>query len=243
MENSKCLIEVVNLTRIYGSGDSAVLALDKINLKIFEGDFIAIMGASGSGKSTFMNILGTLDVPTSGQYFFNNINVANMDDDERSQIRSKYIGFVFQSFNLVKTLNAVENVELPLFYLKDFNKKNKKNENYRIKRKYIREKAISLLKEVGLGDRLYHKTNQLSGGQQQRIAIARALINDPDLILADEPTGNLDSKTSVEIMQIFTNLHNKGKTIVLVTHEHDIASFAKKVVEFKDGKIIEIREN
>ncbi|MEJ5273859.1 MAG: ABC transporter ATP-binding protein, partial [Spirochaetota bacterium] len=198
---------------------------------------------SGSGKSTFMNILGTLDVPTSGQYFFNNINVANMDDDERSQIRSKYIGFVFQSFNLVKTLNAVENVELPLFYLKDFNKKNKKNENYRIKRKYIREKAISLLKEVGLGDRLYHKTNQLSGGQQQRIAIARALINDPDLILADEPTGNLDSKTSVEIMQIFTNLHNKGKTIVLVTHEHDIASFAKKVVEFKDGKIIEIREN
>ncbi|HQJ41533.1 MAG TPA: ATP-binding cassette domain-containing protein, partial [Exilispira sp.] len=137
MENSKCLIEVVNLTKIYGSGDSAVLALDKINLKIFEGDFIAIMGASGSGKSTFMNILGTLDVPTSGQYFFNNINVANMDDDERSQIRSKYIGFVFQSFNLVKTLNAVENVELPLFYLKDFNKKNKKNENYRIKRKYI----------------------------------------------------------------------------------------------------------
>ncbi len=243
MENSKCLIEVVNLTRIYGSGDSAVLALDKINLKIFEGDFIAIMGASGSGKSTFMNILGTLDVPTSGQYFFNNINVANMDDDERSQIRSKYIGFVFQSFNLVKTLNAVENVELPLFYLKDFNKKNKKNENYRIKRKYIREKAISLLKEVGLQDRLYHKINQLSGGQQQRIAIARALINDPDLILADEPTGNLDSKTSVEIMQIFTNLHNKGKTIVLVTHEHDIASFAKKVVEFKDGKIIEIREN
>ena len=243
MENSKCLIEVVNLTKIYGSGDSAVLALDKINLKIFEGDFIAIMGASGSGKSTFMNILGTLDVPTSGQYFFNNINVANMDDDERSQIRSKYIGFVFQSFNLVKTLNAVENVELPLFYLKDFNKKNKKNENYRIKRKYIREKAISLLKEVGLQDRLYHKTNQLSGGQQQRIAIARALINDPDLILADEPNGNLDSKTSVEIMQIFTNLHNKGKTIVLVTHEHDIASFAKKVVEFKDGKIIEIREN
>ncbi|HPC38824.1 MAG TPA: ABC transporter ATP-binding protein [Exilispira sp.] len=243
MENSKCLIEVVNLTKIYGSGDSAVLALDKINLKIFEGDFIAIMGASGSGKSTFMNILGTLDVPTSGQYFFNNINVANMDDDERSQIRSKYIGFVFQSFNLVKTLNAVENVELPLFYLKDFNKKNKKNENYRIKRKYIREKAISLLKEVGLQDRLYHKINQLSGGQQQRIAIARALINDPDLILADEPTGNLDSKTSVEIMQIFTNLHNKGKTIVLVTHEHDIASFAKKVVEFKDGKIIEIREN
>ncbi len=243
MENSKCLIEVVNLTKIYGSGDSAVLALDKINLKIFEGDFIAIMGASGSGKSTFMNILGTLDVPTSGQYFFNNINVANMDDDERSQIRSKYIGFVFQSFNLVKTLNAVENVELPLFYLKDFNKKNKKNENYRIKRKYIREKAISLLKEVGLQDRLYHKINQLSGGQQQRIAIARALINDPDLILADEPTGNLDSKTSVEIMQVFTNLHNKGKTIVLVTHEHDIASFAKKVVEFKDGKIIEIREN
>lgn len=243
MENSKCLIEVVNLTKIYGSGDSAVLALDKINLKIFEGDFIAIMGASGSGKSTFMNILGTLDVPTFGQYFFNNINVANMDDDERSQIRSKYIGFVFQSFNLVKTLNAVENVELPLFYLKDFNKKNKKNENYSIKRRFIREKAISLLKEIGLENRLYHKTNQLSGGQQQRIAIARALINDPDLILADEPTGNLDSKTSVEIMQIFTNLHNKGKTIVLVTHEHDIASFAKKVVEFKDGKIIEIREN
>ena len=163
-----------------------------------------------------------------------------MDDDKRSELRSKYLGFVFQSFNLVKTLNAVENVELPLFYLKDIDKK---KENFLNRRKLIRQKAISILKSVGLGDRIYHRTNQLSGGQQQRIAIARALINDPELILADEPTGNLDSKTSVEIMEIFKDLYQKGKTIVLVTHEHDIAAYAKKIVEFKDGKIIDIREN
>ncbi|MCR4421648.1 MAG: ABC transporter ATP-binding protein [Exilispira sp.] len=239
MENSnRTLIEVIDLTKVYGTGDSEVIALDNVNLKIYEGDFIAIIGASGSGKSTFMNILGTLDVPTSGKYLFNNMNVEKMDDDMRSKIRSKHIGFVFQSFNLVKTLNAVENVELPLFYLKDDEKG-----KYRRKRTFIREKAISILKDVGLGNRIYHRTNQLSGGQQQRIAIARALINDPDLILADEPTGNLDSKTSLEIMDIFTNLHKNGKTIVLVTHEHDIASFARKIVEFKDGKILDIREN
>jgi putative ABC transport system ATP-binding protein len=239
MENSNStLIEVIDLTKIYGVGDSKVIALDGINLKIFTGDFIAIIGASGSGKSTFMNILGTLDIPTSGKYLFENINVEKMDDDERSYIRSKHIGFVFQSFNLVKTLNAVENVELPLFYMKD-----EKKGNFNKKRALIREKAISILKDVGLSNRIYHRTNQLSGGQQQRIAIARALINDPDLILADEPTGNLDSKTSLEIMEIFINLHKNGKTIVLVTHEHDIAAFAKKIVEFKDGKIIDIREN
>ncbi len=237
---SKSLIEVIDLVKIYGSGDSAVIALDKINLKINKGDFIAIMGASGSGKSTFMNILGTLDVPTSGDYFFNGVNVANMDDDARSQLRSKHLGFVFQSFNLVKTLNTVENVELPLFYLKD---DLVKKENFQHKRKIIRQKAISVLKSVGLENRIYHRTNQLSGGQQQRIAIARALINDPDLILADEPTGNLDSKTSCEIMEIFVKLNKEGKTIVLVTHEHDIAAYAKKIVEFKDGKIIDIREN
>ncbi len=240
MENfDKPLIEVIDLVKVYGSGDSKVLALDKINLKIFEGDFIAIMGASGSGKSTFMNILGTLDIPTDGKYLFKNINVESMDDDQRSELRSKFIGFVFQSFNLVKTLNTVENVELPLFYLKDTDKKG----NFQHKRKLIRQNALSILNNVGLGDRIYHRTNQLSGGQQQRIAIARALINDPDLILADEPTGNLDSKTSVEIMDIFCELHQKGKTIVLVTHEHDIASYAKKIVEFKDGKIIDISEN
>lgn len=238
MENHEdCLINVVNLRKVYGTGDSEVVALDGVNLKIYKGDYIAIIGASGSGKSTFMNILGTLDVPTDGEYLFNNINVEKMDDDQRSHIRSKFIGFVFQSFNLVKTLNAVENVELPLFYLKE---DLKKKENISKKRSFIRQKAISLLKDVGLGNRLFHRTNQLSGGQQQRIAIARALINDPDLILADEPTGNLDSKTSMEIMEIFTNLHNKGRTIVLVTHEHDIASFAKKIVEFKDGKIVNI---
>jgi len=239
MENSnRTLIEVIDLTKIYGVGDSKVIALDGINLKIYQGDFIAIIGASGSGKSTFMNILGTLDIPTSGKYLFKNKNVENMDDDERSYIRSKHIGFVFQSFNLVKTLNAVENVELPLFYLK-----NEGKENFNKKRTLIREKAIAILKDVGLGNRIYHRTNQLSGGQQQRIAIARALINDPDLILADEPTGNLDSKTSLEIMEILTNLHKNGKTIVLVTHEHDIASYAKKIVEFKDGRILDIREN
>lgn len=248
MENyNNSLIEVINLTKIYGSEDSAVVALDNVNLKIKKGEFIAIMGASGSGKSTFMNIIGTLDVPTSGQYLFNNVDVAKMDDDQRSEIRNMHIGFVFQSFNLVKTLDAVENVELPLFYVKTEsktkNKLSKSAENYNIRRKMIKQKAISALKEVGLGNRLYNRTNQLSGGQQQRIAIARALINDPDIILADEPTGNLDSKTSIEIMQIFQNLHEKGKTIVLVTHEHDIAAYAKKIVEFKDGKIIDIREN
>lgn len=237
MGNLDCLIQVIDLTKIYGSGDSAVVAIDKINLKIYEGDFIAIMGASGSGKSTFMNILGTLDIPTCGKYIFRNTDVAVMDDDQRSKIRNKHIGFVFQSFNLVKTLNVVENVELPLFYDVDEKKDEKK---FSHKRKLIRQKAVSILKEVGLGQRLYHRTNQLSGGQQQRVAIARALINDPDLILADEPTGNLDSKTSIEIMEIFTKLHQNGKTIVLVTHEHDIASFAKKIVEFKDGKIVDI---
>lgn len=272
MDEKSYFIDVIELTKIYGTGDSKVLALDKINLKIFQKDFIAIMGASGSGKSTFMNILGTLDIPTSGKYFFNNIDVANMDDNQRSEIRSKHIGFVFQSFNLIKTLNAVENVELPIFYMKEyfdedenyannyndkiisgdnekrFESKNKKKIkkhiiNYQNIRKNIRQRAIESLKDVGLADRIYHKINQLSGGQQQRIAIARALINNPDLILADEPTGNLDSRTSCEIMQIFTELNEKGKTIVLVTHEHDIASYAKKVVEFKDGKIINIRDN
>lgn len=248
MENYNIsLIEVINLTKIYGSEDSAVIALDNVNLRIKKGEFIAIMGASGSGKSTFMNIIGTLDVPTYGQYLFNNVDVAKMDDDQRSEIRNMHIGFVFQSFNLVKTLNAVENVELPLFYLKAESKiKNKDSnraENYNIRRKMIKQKAISALIDVGLGNRLYNRTNQLSGGQQQRVAIARALINDPDLILADEPTGNLDSKTSIEIMQVFQSLHEKGKTIILVTHEHDIAAYAKKIVEFKDGKIIDIREN
>ncbi|MGI9553524.1 MAG: ABC transporter ATP-binding protein [Thermodesulfobacteriota bacterium] len=218
------LIRIENLTKTYFLGDIRVEALKGINLKINTGDFISIMGSSGSGKSTLMNILGCLDLPTSGNYYFKESNIAKMEKDELSFIRNREIGFVFQNFNLLSRTSSLENVEIPLIY----NGLNSTKRN---------EMATSALELVGLEDRKYHLPTQLSGGQQQRVAIARAIVNDPGLILADEPTGNLDSKTSYEIIKIFEKLNEQGRTIVMITHEKDIASFAKRKVVIKDGLI------
>ncbi|MGE5307107.1 MAG: ABC transporter ATP-binding protein [Alphaproteobacteria bacterium] len=207
-------------------GDIEVQALRGINLTIQSGEFIAVTGASGSGKSTFMNILGCLDRPTSGEYFLEGQDVSTLSSDEWAHIRNRKIGFVFQGFNLLHRTSAVENVELPMMY-------------NGLQSKERRERALEVLKLVGLAERSHHLPNQLSGGQQQRVAIARALVNHPALILADEPTGNLDTKTSIEIMELFQNLNEKeGITIVLVTHEPDIAGFAKRQIAFRDGLII-----
>ncbi len=218
------LIEIEKLFRTYLLGEVEVHALRGVSIEVSKGEFVAIMGASGSGKSTFMNILGCLDKPTKGNYKLDNIDVGNLSRDELALIRNKKIGFVFQGFNLLSRTTAMENVELPLFYSTVSNKERK-------------EKSIEALKKVGLEERIYHYPNQLSGGQQQRVAIARALVNDPSIVLADEPTGNLDSRTSVEVMEIFQKLNEQGITIILVTHEPDIAAFAKRHVVFKDGRI------
>jgi len=218
------LIEIENLSKVYKTGDFEVHALRGISLNVKKGEFVAIMGASGSGKSTFMNILGCLDKPTKGRYILDGIEVGGLNRDQLAEIRNKKIGFVFQGFNLLSRTSALENVELPLFYCS-------------ISQKERKEKALEALKIVGLADRIHHHPNQLSGGQQQRVAIARALVNNPSIILADEPTGNLDSRTSVEVMEIFQKLNEEGKTIVLVTHEPDIASFTKRHILFRDGKI------
>jgi len=207
-------------------GDVEVNALRGINLRIDESEFVAVMGTSGSGKSTFMNILGCLDEPTSGEYYLDGENVGELSKDSLAKLRNLKIGFVFQSFNLLSRTSALENVELPLLY------------NSAISAKDRKERALKALQAVGLSDRAHHLPNQLSGGQQQRVAIARALVNDSVVIMADEPTGNLDSKTSVEVMEIFQNLNKKGITIVLVTHEPDIAAFTTRNVWFKDGSII-----
>lgn len=220
------LIEIKNAIKTYVTGDTSFRALDDVSLSIEAGEFVAIMGASGSGKSTFMNMLGCLDKPTSGSYFLDGIDVMSLDSDELSQIRNLKLGFVFQGFNLISRTSALENVEMPMIY-------KGVAPNDRI------ERAKYALKIVGLEDRENHFSNQMSGGQQQRVAIARAIVNDAPIILADEPTGNLDTKTSVEIMNFFVGLNEKDKkTIVLVTHEPDIAQYAKRVVRFKDGKII-----
>lgn len=219
------IIEIKNLRKDYHVGEVTVHALRGVDLKITEGEFVAIMGASGSGKSTMLNILGCLDKPTSGDYLLDGINVATMVKDEIARLRNSKLGFVFQAYNLLARTTALENVELPLFY------------NPTIKAKERREAALSALEAVGLLDRMHHMPNQLSGGQQQRVAIARSLVNDPVLILADEPTGNLDTRTSFEIMELFQDLNEKGRTIVYVTHEMDIARFATRNVMFKDGKI------
>ena len=218
------LIRTENLTKTYFLGDIRVEALRGIDLKINNGDFLSIMGSSGSGKSTLMNILGCLDLPTSGNYFFKEENISNLGKDDLSFIRNKEIGFVFQNFNLLSRTSSLENVEMPLIY-NGSSSANKK------------ELATRALKLVGLEDRKHHLPNQLSGGQQQRVAIARAIVNDPGLILADEPTGNLDSKTSYEIIKIFEKLNDDGRTIIMITHEEDIASFAKKRVIIRDGLI------
>ena len=226
MEQTSPLISVTDLTKTYQTGEVQVHALVSVSLTIQNGEFLAIMGASGSGKSTFMNILGCLDEPTSGSYLMEGNNVLSSDKNTLAALRNSKLGFVFQSFNLLPRTSALENVELPLLY----NNKVSAEERHR--------KAVESLTSVGLADRIDAMPNQLSGGQQQRVAIARALVNDPLVIMADEPTGNLDSRTSYEIMDIFQKLNDKGITIVMVTHEPDIAQFAKTNIVFKDGKII-----
>jgi len=219
------LIRIENLDKIYQLGKVQVQALKNINLNIERNEYVAVMGPSGSGKSTLMNIIGCLDVPTSGRYILNGQDVHNLTDDELAHIRNKEIGFVFQTFNLLPRATALHNVELPLIY----------NGTPRSRRKEI---AMHMLERVGLADRANHRPNELSGGQRQRVAIARALVNNPSLILADEPTGNLDSKTGEEIMQIFSELNEAGNTIVLVTHEEHIARLTRRIIRLLDGQII-----
>lgn len=219
------MIHMENLSKIYKTGTISVEALKNINLHVDEGEFVAIMGPSGSGKSTLMNIMGCLDRLTSGTYTLNNINVSNLSDYELAKIRNRQIGFVFQTFNLLPRMTALKNVELPMIYAG-------------VPAKKRREKAIEALSKVDLLERMNHRPNELSGGQRQRVAIARALVNEPSILLADEPTGNLDSKSGEEIMNIFQKLNNEGVTIVLVTHELDIAQHTKRIVTFRDGAII-----
>ncbi len=224
------VIRIEELTRIYQMGEVQVRALDGITLSIRPGEFVAVMGPSGSGKSTFMNIVGCLDRPTSGRYSLDGVDVSKLDRDARAEIRNGKIGFVFQSFNLLARTSALENVELPLIYSSNGHRSAERV-----------ERARRCLEIVGLAGRGDHLPSQLSGGQQQRVAIARALINEPKLMLADEPTGNLDTKTSEEVMAVFQKLNDAGKTVVLITHEQDIAGFAKRIVVFRDGKVVEDR--
>lgn len=220
------LIEIRDLRKIYSAGEEPVAALDGVSLKIDNGEFVAIMGASGSGKSTMLNILGCLDVPTSGSYLLDGVEVARRTRRELAIIRNRKLGFVFQNFNLLPRTSAIENVELPDIYLG------------RLSRSQRRRRAVELLRRVGLGGRGTHTPAELSGGQQQRVAIARALMNEPPVLFADEPTGNLDTKSSVEIMNLFTELSNEGITIVMVTHEDDIAAYAKRHLVMRDGHLI-----
>lgn len=218
------VIEFIQIVKHYHVGAETIRALRSVDLSINENEYVAIMGPSGSGKSTLMNILGCLDTPTSGQYILNNTDVSKLVDDELAEIRNKEIGFVFQTFNLLPRYTALENVTLPLIYAG-------KNKTERL------ENAEKTLENVGLADRMTHKPNELSGGQRQRVAVARALVNDPSIILADEPTGNLDSKTSVEILNLFHEIHQKGNTIILVTHEEDVALHAHRIIRLRDGMI------
>ena len=218
------LIKVEDLCKIYNPGENEVRALDHVNLEIGQGEFVAIIGQSGSGKSTFMNMLGCLDIPTSGKYYLNGTDVSTMTDSQLSTIRNKEIGFIFQGFNLIANLTAIENVELPLIYRG-------------IDKKTRRDLAKEALEMVGLGQRMNHKPAEMSGGQQQRVAIARAIAAKPPVILADEPTGNLDTASSKEILDILKNLHEGGRTVILITHDNGIAQQAKRVVRIMDGKI------
>lgn len=224
MSEKEPVIILEDIHRTYKMGTQIVRALDGANLEVFPNEYVAIMGPSGSGKSTMMNIIGCLDVPTSGTYVLNGQDVSDMDDDELAEARNREIGFIFQTFNLLPRVDCLQNVELPLIYAG----------HSRAKR---REMAADALKSVGLGDRMDHKPNELSGGQRQRVAVARALVNKPSILLADEPTGNLDSKTGIEIMHLFEALYNAGNTILLVTHEEDIAQHARRIIRLRDGKI------
>jgi putative ABC transport system ATP-binding protein len=221
----KIIIEIKGLKKDYQVGEVTVHALRGVDLKIEEGEFVAIMGVSGSGKSTMLNILGCLDKPTGGEYDFDGTDINSLDKDALAKLRNNKLGFVFQAYNLLPRTTALENVELPLFY------------NNMVRSKERKERAVAALEAVGLANRMHHMPNQLSGGQQQRVAIARSLVNNPVIILADEPTGNLDTRTSFEIMDLFQDLNEKGRTIVYVTHEPDIAKFSTRNVIFRDGKI------
>lgn len=218
------MITMKDVTKTYQMGEEVVTALDNVSLTVEEGEFTSIMGPSGSGKSTIMNILGLLDKFDSGSYTLNGINVSDHEDEELAKIRNKEIGFVFQSFNLLPRMNLLENVMLPLVYAK-------------VPKKERQRRAKEALERVGLGNRLYHKTNEISGGQTQRVAIARAIVNNPSVLMADEPTGNLDSKTTKTIMRIFQELNDEGTTIIMVTHEPEMAQYTKRIVHVRDGKI------
>jgi len=228
---SKEIIRIENLCRNFIVGEETVHALRGISFSIEPGEFVTIMGTSGSGKSTLLNMLGCLDTPSSGDYFLDGLSVREMGKDDRATTRNMKIGFVFQSYNLLPKTTAIENVELPLIY------------NPAVSSKERRERAINALKEVGLGDRLYHKSNQLSGGQQQRVAIARALVNNPVIILADEATGNLDTRTSIEILALLQRLYKEGRTILFVTHNPELSKFSSRNIVLRDGKILDDKRN
>lgn len=230
MENREEIISIEDIRKTYEVGTQEVNALAGVNLKIWRNDYVAIMGPSGSGKSTLMNILGCLDTPTSGRYVLNGTDVSRMDEDELAEVRNKEIGFVFQTFNLLPRYTALENVAVPLIYAGVSKSK-----------RLLR--ADEVLQSVGLGDRMEHKPNEMSGGQRQRVAVARALINNPSIILADEPTGNLDTKTSIDIMHLFERIYASGNTVIVVTHEEDIARHARRIVRLRDGVIESDRVN
>jgi putative ABC transport system ATP-binding protein len=222
----KTIIQIKGLRKDYHVGEVTVHALRGVDMEIKAGEFVAVMGVSGSGKSTMLNILGCLDVPTKGDYFLDGVNIKTLSKDELARLRNQKLGFVFQAYNLLPRTTALENVELPLFY------------NPKVRSRERKERALAALEAVGLTDRMHHMPNQLSGGQQQRVAIARSLVNDPVMILADEPTGNLDTRTSFEIMELFQDLNERGRTIIYVTHEPDIAKFATRNLVFRDGMIV-----
>ena len=224
------LIEIKNLVKNYVIGDILVLALKNINLTIDRNEYVAIMGPSGSGKSTLMNILGCLDTPSDGRYLFDNVDVSTLSDDALSMMRNREIGFIFQNFNLLPKMNSLQNVELPLMYAG-------------VPKALRRERAMEALERVGLVDRMDHKPTELSGGQRQRVAVARALVTKPGILLADEPTGALDSKTGVEIMALFDELHREGNTLILITHEREIAEYSRRIIQIRDGLIFSDEEN